>query len=104
VPLPFVTAALGGELTVPTLEGRANVKVPPGTQSREKFRLRGKGMPILNRNSSGDLIVIVSVEVPTNLNADQREKLQAFADSVGQQNKPIEDSFLERAKRFFGKS
>jgi molecular chaperone DnaJ len=104
VPLPFVTAALGGDLMVPTLDGKASVKVPAGTQSGEVFRLRGKGMPILNRSSHGDLLVRVSVEVPTNLNADQRDKLRSFADSVGQQNTPMSESFFEKAKRFFGKS
>ncbi len=104
VPLPFVIAALGGELSVPTLEGRAVVKIPAGTQSSEVFRLRGKGMPILNRSSHGDLMVRVSVEVPTNLSTDQREKLKAFADSVGQQNNPMAAGFFEKAKRFFGKS
>jgi molecular chaperone DnaJ len=104
VPLPFVTAALGGDLMVPTLDGKASVKIPAGTQSGEMFRLRGKGMPILNRNSSGDLMVRVSVEVPTNLSTEQKDKLKAFSDSVGQQNTPLAEGFLNRAKRFFGKA
>jgi molecular chaperone DnaJ len=104
VPLPFVTAALGGDLMVPTLDGKASVKIPAGTQSGEMFRLRGKGMPILNRNSSGDLMVRVSVEVPTNLSSEQKDKLKAFSDSVGQQNTPLAEGFLNRAKRFFGKA
>ncbi len=102
-PLPFVTAALGGELSVPTLGGKAAVKIPVGTQSGALFRLRGKGMPVLNRSSHGDLLVRVSVEVPTNLNADQKEKLRHFAESVGQQNTPLTEGFLQKAKRFFGK-
>ena len=101
-PVPLATAALGGELLVPTLDGKASVKIPPGTQSGELFRLRGKGMPILNRTSKGDLLVRASVEIPTNLNADQRAKLQAFAESVGQHNAPLEEGFLQKAKRFFG--
>ncbi len=103
VPLPFVTAALGGELLVPTLNGKASLKVPSGTQSGELFRLRGKGMPILNRGTNGDLLIRVTVEVPTNLNSDQRSKLQAFSDSVGLQNTPLAEGFLDKAKRFFGK-
>ena len=102
-PVPLATAALGGELMVPTLDGKASVKIPAGTQSGELFRLRGKGMPILNRNSHGDLLVRAHVEIPTNLNSDQRAKLQAFAESVGQQNAPLEEGFLQKAKRFFGK-
>ena len=101
-PVPLSTAALGGELVVPTLEGKASVKIPAGTQSGELFRLRGKGMPILNRNSRGDLLVRANVEIPTNLNAEQRAKFQAFAESVGQQNAPLEEGFLQKAKRFFG--
>jgi molecular chaperone DnaJ len=104
VPLPFCTAALGGELLVPTIGGKASVKIPVGTQSGEVFRLRGKGMPIVNRNASGDLLVRVSVEVPTNLNADQRAKLEAFANSVGQDNTPLQQGFFDKAMRFFGKS
>lgn len=102
-PVPLATAALGGELIVPTLDGKASVKIPAGTQSGELFRLRGKGMPILNRSAKGDLLVRANVEIPTNLNSDQRAKLQAFAESVGQQNAPLEESFLQKAKRFFGK-
>ena len=59
-------------------------------------------MPILNRNSRGDLLVRANVEIPTNLNAEQRAKFQAFAESVGQQNAPLEEGFLQKAKRFFG--
>lgn len=102
-PVPLATAALGGELMVPTLDGKASVKIPAGTQSGELFRLRGKGMPILNRSATGDLLVRANVEIPTNLNADQRAKLQAFAESVGQQNAPLAEGFLQKAKRFFGK-
>ncbi len=102
-PVSLATAALGGELQVPTLDGKAAVKVPAGTQSGELFRLRGKGMPILNRNAKGDLLVRVNVEIPTNLNSDQRAKLEAFAASVGQQNAPLAEGFLQKAKRFFGK-
>ncbi len=102
-PVPLATAALGGELMVPTLGGKASVKIPAGTQSGELFRLRGKGMPILNRNAHGDLLVRANVEIPTNLNSDQRAKLQAFAESVGQHNAPLEEGFLQKAKRFFSK-
>ena len=101
VPVSFSKAALGGELMVPTLDGKASLKIPAGTQSATAFRLRSKGMPRLNSSSKGDLLVRVQVEVPTNLNAEQKEKLKAFSDSTGEQNEPLAESFFEKAKRFF---
>lgn len=101
VPVSFAKAALGGELMVPTLDGKASLKVPAGTQSATMFRLRGKGIPMLNTGNKGDLMVRVQVEVPTNLNAEQKEKLKAFSDSTGEQNEPMAESFFKRAKRFF---
>ena len=101
VPVSFSKAALGGELMVPTLDGKASLKIPAGTQSATTFRLRSKGLPRLNSGSRGDLLVRVQVEVPTNLNADQKEKLKAFSDSTGEQNEPMAESFFQKARRFF---
>jgi len=101
IPISYGKATLGGELMVPTMEGKASLKVPAGTQSGTVFRLRGKGMPVLNRGIKGDLLVTIQVEVPTNLNASQKEKLKAFADSCGEQNNPMSEGFFEKAKRFF---
>ena len=101
IPVGYAKATLGGELMVPTLEGKASLKVPAGTQSGTVFRLRGKGMPVLNRGIKGDLLVTIQVEIPTNLNAEQKEKLKAFADSCGDQNNPMSEGFFEKAKRFF---
>ncbi len=101
VPVPFVTAALGGEINVPTLDGKASVKIPAGTQSGTVFKLRNKGMPHLRGSGHGQLLVRVAVEVPTKLTAEQRQKLEDFAASCGDQNTPITKSFLERAKEFF---
>lgn len=101
VPVPFATAALGGEIRVPTLEGKASLKIPAGTQSGSVFKLRGKGMPHLRGSGHGQLLVRVNVEVPTRLTADQRSKLEEFASSCGDHNTPITKSFLERAKEFF---
>jgi molecular chaperone DnaJ len=101
VPISFAKAALGGELVVPTLEGKASIKVPPGTQNETIFRLRDKGVPDLSTGQKGDLLVKVQVEVPTRLNREQREKLEAFAESIGEHNEPIAESFFERAKNFF---
>lgn len=101
IPVPFVTAALGGEINVPTLDGKATVKIPAGTQNGTIFKLRGKGMPQLRGSGHGQLLVRIAVEVPTKLTADQRHKLAEFAESCGEHNTPITKGFLERAKEFF---
>jgi molecular chaperone DnaJ len=101
VPIPFTTAALGGEIAVPTLEGKAHVKIPAGTQSGQMFKLRGKGIVHVNARERGDLLARMIVEVPTRLNADQRQKLEEFAQSCGDENTPMRKSFFERAKEFF---
>lgn len=101
VPIPFARAALGGEISVPTLDGRASVKIPVGTQNGTIFKLRDKGMPHLRGSGQGRLLVRVAVEVPTKLTAEQRSKLEDFAQSCGEHNTPITKSFLERAKEFF---
>jgi len=102
VPVSFSVAALGGELSVPTLDGQAQLKIPAGTQSGTAFKLRGKGVPTLNSHSRGDLIVRVAVEVPTRLNAEQRKKLEEFSALMGEENSPMHKSFFEKAKEFFG--
>lgn len=101
IPIPFTLAALGGEVAVPTLEGKAQVKVPAGTQSGQVFKLRGKGIVHVNGRERGDLLARLIVEVPTRLNADQRQKLEEFASSCGEENTPMCQSFFERAKQFF---
>lgn len=102
VPLPFVTAALGGELEVPTLEGKSSIKIPAGTQGGTTFRLRNRGIQDLRSGGKGDLHIEVQVEVPTKLNSEQKEKLTDFSESIGAQNNPMQESFFEKAKRFFG--
>ena len=101
VPVSFSTAALGGEISVPTLEGQAHLKIPAGTQSDTAFRLRGKGVPSLNSSARGDLVVRVAVEVPSKLNAEQRRKLEEFASLMGDENTPLHKGFFEKAKEFF---
>jgi molecular chaperone DnaJ len=101
VPISFTTAALGGEVNVPTLEGRAILKVVAGTQSGTVFKMRGKGLPQLNGGIVGDLLVRVVVEVPTRLDGDQRKKLEEFAASMGEENTPIHKGFLDRAREWF---
>lgn len=102
MPLSFSTATLGGETTVPTLEGKANLKVPAGTQNGTTFRLRGKGIKILGEERHGDLYVHVQIAVPTQLSAEQRTHLEAFAKSFGETpSSSMEESFFEKAKKFF---
>ncbi len=101
VPLPFSIAAMGGELKVPTLDGQSSIKIPVGTQGGTVFRVREKGMPTLSGGRKGNLNVTVQVEVPTKLNADQQEKLNAFAESIGEHNSPMQEGFFKKAKRFF---
>jgi molecular chaperone DnaJ len=101
VPLSYPIAALGGELPVPTLDGRANVKVPAGTQNGAVFRLRSQGVKHLDSDRKGDLYVHVQIAVPTKLTAEQKEKLQEFAKSLGEHQSPLQESFFEKAKRFF---
>lgn len=101
VPLPFSVAALGGELKVPTLDGHSSIKIPAGTQGGTVFRLRDRGVKDLSSGRKGDLHVRVQVEVPTRLNSDQQEKLRTFASSIGEQNSPMQGSFMEKARRFF---
>ncbi len=101
IPVPFATATLGGEVQVPTLDGKASIKVPAGTQGSTIFRLRGRGMPVVGSTKKGDLHVEVRVEVPTKLNSDQKEKLEAFTESIGEENSPMQESFFAKAARFF---
>jgi len=101
VPISFPLAALGGEVPVAKLEGRANVKIPEGTQTGQIFKLRGKGIANIEGRGRGDLLARVAVEVPTRLNAEQRRKLEEFSALVGEENTPLLKSFFERAKNFF---
>ena len=86
---------------MPTLEGKANVRVPAGTQSGQIFKLRGKGLPNVEGRGRGDLLARVVVEVPTHLNGEQRRKLEEFAALCDEENTPLHKRFFERAKDFF---
>lgn len=101
VPVSFVQAALGAEIEVPTLEGRATIKIPAGTQSHSTFRVKGKGVKNLQDNGHGDLHVRVQVEVPTRLTAEQKAKLQEFAGLCDGRETPLAQGFFEKAKKFF---
>ena len=100
-PITFALAALGGEIPVPTLEGKANLKVPAGTQSGQVFKLRGKGIVNVDGRGRGDLMARLIVEVPSHLNAEQRRKLEEFSALCGEDNTPLHKRFFERARDFF---
>jgi molecular chaperone DnaJ len=101
VPVGFVQATLGSEVEVPTLEGRATVKIPAGTQPGTIFRLKGKGMKNLQGYGHGDLHVRVNVEVPSKLSSEQRKKLEEFAALCNGKESPLAQGFFEKAKKFF---
>ena len=101
IPVKFTLAALGGTIEVPTLSGKASLKIPAGTQSGTTFRLKGRGLPGLRSGHPGDQLVRVQVEVPTHLTAEQRKKLEDFAIASGDADEPVGRSFFEKAKKFF---
>jgi molecular chaperone DnaJ len=103
VPIGFVTAALGGDLEVPTLTGKAQLKIPEGTQSGRVFRLRGMGLRSVRGGGIGDLLCTVMVETPVSLNKRQRELLRELGDSLegsGEKHTPEATSWLDKAKQF----
>ncbi|MBW7895292.1 MAG: molecular chaperone DnaJ [Opitutaceae bacterium] len=101
IPIKFTLATLGGSIEVPTLFGKASLKIPAGTQSGTTFRLRDKGMPSLRGGRQGDQLVRVHVEVPTSLTSAQRKLLEEFAKISGDADEPTSKSFFEKAKKFF---
>ncbi|KUJ72925.1 molecular chaperone DnaJ [Thiomicrospira sp. WB1] len=104
LPLAFTTAALGGTIEVPTLEGKANLKIPAGTQSGQRFKLAGKGVKSVRSNRIGDMIVQVHIETPVKLNSDQKALLEQLEESfAGKHHKhsPKSQSFLDAVKAFF---
>lgn len=104
MPIPFTTAALGGEIEVPTLAGRASFTVPEGTQSGKTFRLRSKGIKGLRSSIAGDLYVHVQVETPVKLTDPQRDLLKQFERSLtegGARHSPQSKSWFDRVKSFF---
>jgi molecular chaperone DnaJ len=101
VPISMVTAALGGELGVPTIGGAdTSLKVPEGTQSGKQFRLKGKGMPVLRTRDVGDLYIQVAVETPQKLSKRQRELLAEFEQESSKDNHPESSGFFARVREF----
>jgi molecular chaperone DnaJ len=102
VPISIVDAALGGELEIPTLDGRVKLKIPAETQSGKLFRLRGKGVTPVRGGAAGDLLCRVQVETPVNLNSNQKELLMKFQESLtGEKHSPQKKTWFEGVKRFF---
>jgi molecular chaperone DnaJ len=104
MPISFVTAALGGEVEAPTLEGAVSLKIPAGTQSGRLFRLKGKGVRSVQGGGPGDLLCRVSVETPVNLDEHQRELLRQFGASLGEHqhaHSPRERTWFDGVKKFF---
>ena len=104
VPVSFVDATLGGELDVPTLNGKVKLKVPAETQSGKMFRLRGKGVTSVRGGAPGDLLCKVVIETPVKLSSEQKDLLRQFQDSLengGDRHNPRKSSWFEGVKRFF---
>ena len=102
MPITFVQAALGGELEVPTLDGKVRYNIPEGTQTGTTFRLRGKGIPEVGyQNRRGDQYVTVVVETPRNLTREQKELLTRFDEGLGAEASPKQKSFFEKMKDSF---
>lgn len=104
IPLPFATAVLGGEIEVPTLNGRVTLKIPAETQTGKVFRLRGKGVKPVRGGATGDLLCRIEIETPVHLTREQKDLLKQFENSVragGTRHSPREGSWVEGVKRFF---
>ena len=104
MPISFTTAALGGEIEIPTLDGAANIRIPAETQSAKVFRLRGKGIRNVRTHAPGDLMVHVIVETPVKLTDRQKELLREFgeiASSNAERHNPKAKSWMDKVKDFF---
>jgi molecular chaperone DnaJ len=102
VPISFVQAALGGEIDVPTLEGKVKMKIPPGTQSGKVFRLKGRGLRDIRGYDQGDQLIRAVLETPTHLTLHQKELLKEFAQLSGEEVHPLTKGFFDKVKELFG--
>jgi molecular chaperone DnaJ len=99
IPVSMVTAALGGQIDIPTIDGsKLSVSIPEGSQNNKHLRLRGKGMPILRQKNFGDLHLQISVETPVNLNKKQKELLEEFQNISEEKNNPVSDGFFKKLR------
>jgi len=98
----MTVAALGGDIEIPTIDGgRSKIKIPDGSQSGKRMRLRGKGMSVLRSSQRGDMYVELSVETPSKLNKRQRELLEEFAEESGDESSPESANFFSKARNFW---
>lgn len=102
VPINFIIASLGGEIDVPTIDGKTRLRIPLGTQSGKIFKIKGRGIPSLRGLGRGDQLVRIIVETPTNLNEKQKELLKEFAKISDEQVHPQSSSFFKKVKEIFG--
>ena len=102
MPVTFVQACLGAEVTVPTLDGKVRYTIHEGTQPGDVFKLKGKGIPILGGRGRGDQYVQITIEVPKNLNQKQKEALRAFDELTDEKNYQKNKKFFSRLKELFG--
>lgn len=103
IPVTFTQAVLGGELTVPTIDGNVSYNMPEGTQNETVFRFKGKGVKKINRSDRGDQYVHINVEIPKNLNKKQKDLLREFDSSMTDSNYNNRTSFFEKIKKAFEK-
>ncbi|MGL4903882.1 MAG: molecular chaperone DnaJ [Cetobacterium sp.] len=101
VPITFTKATLGGEIEIPTLNGKKTIKIPAGTQNDKLFRMKGEGIKNPRSPYTGDQIVRIKIEVPVNLNSEQQELLKKFEDSLKDKNHKDKNNFLDKLKNFF---
>src|SRR5271165_2543310 len=101
IPVSVVQAALGTEITVPTLEGEHVLKVPEGTQTGATFKVKNKGVPELNGRGRGDLFVQLKVQTPTKLSKRQRELLEELQQTLSVENKPVSRTLLSKMREMF---
>lgn len=103
VPVSFTTAALGGSINLPGVDGnKVEIKIPAGVQSGEQLRHRGSGMSVLNGRGRGDLVARILVETPTKMSAKQKELLQAFRETETGEECPAAKGFFTRVREYFG--
>jgi molecular chaperone DnaJ len=101
VPVSFAQAAIGADITIPTLEGDHKMHIPEGTQTGTQIKLRGKGVPVLNGHGKGDIFVQIKVQTPTKLNKRQKELLQELESGASVDNKPEKQSLISKVKDMF---
>ena len=98
-PITFTQAVLGAEMEIPTIDGKVKYTIPEGTQTGTVFRLRGKGIPVLNGHGRGDQYVTVTIETPKGLNKEQKEALRKFGETLGEGNYEKQRSFFKKFKK-----